>query len=184
MLTDEEIIELYFTRDERAVTETSLKYGGQCRRVSYNILKTKEDAEECVNESYLKLWNLIPPERPDELKYYLLKIVRNISLNRLKFLKRRKRFDGVNLSLDELENILPDQSGSPESDSGLTELLNTFLDTLKRDDRIIFLRKYWYFDSVAEITRDFGFTAPKVKTSLFRTREKLRKYLTERGYRI
>lgn len=185
MQTDDEIIDRYFSRDESAIAETSQKYGQKCYAVSFNILRVREDAQECVNESYLRVWNAIPPERPHDFKYYLMKIVRNVSLNRLKSLKCKKRSKELEISLTELENILPDNSVPPEFDiSGLTELINGFLNTLSRDERIIFVRRYWHFDSVSEISAKFGFGQSKVKTSLMRTREKLRKYLQERGIKV
>lgn len=185
MQTDEEIIGCYFQRDERAIAATSQKYGRQCYAVSFNILRVQEDAEECVNESYLKVWNAIPPERPHDLKYYLLKIVRNVSLNRLDFLKSKKRSRELEISLSELEDVLPDESIPPELGiSELTELINEFLDRLSRDERIIFVRRYWHFDSISVISAEFGFGQSKVKTSLMRTREKLRKYLREEGFEI
>ena len=190
MYTDEEIISRYFSRDEGAIAATSQKYGRQCYSVSFNILRVQEDAEEFVNETYLKVWNAIPPERPHDLKYYLIKIVRNVSLNRLKlnrlkFLSSKKRSRELEISLSELDNVLPDASIPPEfSISDLTELINEFLDTLGRDERIIFVLRYWHFDSISDIAAEFGFGQSKVKTSLLRTREKLRKFLKEEGFDI
>lgn len=185
MPTDDEIISRYFSRDESAIAQTSKKYGQRCHAVSYNILRVREDAQECVNESYLRVWNAIPPEHPRDFKYYLLKIVRNISLNRLKSLKCKKRSRELEISLSELENILPDASVPPEFDvSDVAGLINDFLETLGRDERIIFVRRYWHFDSVSQISAGFGFGQSKVKTSLLRTREKLRIYLQERGIEV
>ena len=182
MLTDDEIIGCYLARDENAIAVTSQKYGHLCYGVSYNILRVREEAEECVNDTYLRVWDSVPPDKPLNLKCYLLKIARNISLDRLKYLKRKKRSSELDISLSELENILPDQSIPEEFDSScLAEALDTFLDTLEKDARIILVARYWYFYPISEISNKFGFTESKVKTSLSRSREKLKKYLNERG---
>ena len=182
MLNDEEIIARYFSRDEAAVTATSEKYGGQCYGVSYNILRVREDAEECVSDSYLRVWNSIPPERPQSLKCYLLKIVRNVSLDRLRFLKRKKRARELEISLSELENILPDSSVPDGCEAAeLVELLNAFLETLEQDARVIMVARYWHLLPISDISSRYGFSQSKVKTSLSRSREKLRKFLEERG---
>lgn len=183
MISDEEIIERYFSRDESAITATTQKYGGRCYGVAYNILRAREDAEECVSDSYLKVWNSVPPDRPQSLKCYLLKIVRNLSLDRLKFLNRKRRCRELEISFSELENVLPDSSvpdGTEESD--LAEILNQFLETLSRDARLIMVARYWHFLSIFEISAKYGYSAGKVKTSLSRSRERLRKYLEERGF--
>ena len=185
MQTDEEIIRCFFSLDESAITATSQKYGRKCYAVSFNILCVKEGAEECINETYLRTWNAIHPERPDDFKCYLMKIVRNVSLNRLKSLKCKKRSQELEISFSELENILPDNSVPPEFDiPELTEVINDFVDTPNHDDRIIFLRRYWHMDSIAQISAGFGFGQSKVKISLMRTREKLKKYLQERGIKV
>ena len=182
MLDDEEIIARYFLRDEAAISATSEKYGGQCYGVSYNILRIREDAEECVSDSYLRVWNSVPPNRPQSLKCYLLKIVRNISLNRLKFLKRKRRSRELEVSFSELANILPDSSLSSKYElSDLAELLNDFLETLERDAQVIMVARYWHLMPISDISSRYGFSQSKVKTSLTRSREKLRKYLSERG---
>ena len=182
MLDDEEIIARYFSRDEAAVTATSEKYGEQCYGVSYNILRVREDAEECVSDSYLRVWNSVPPNRPPNIKCYLLKIVRNISLDRLKFLKRQRRSRELEISFSELENILPDIKIPTECETtDLANILNAFLETLSQTARIIMVARYWYFMSVAEISGRYGFSQSNVKTNLSRSREKLRKYLVERG---
>ncbi len=182
MLSDEEIIARYFSRDEAAIAETSEKYGGQCYGVSYGILRVREDAEECVSDSYLRVWNSVPPERPLSLKCYLLKIVRNVSLDRLKFLKRKRRARELEIPFSELENILPDSSVPAECElSDLAELLNAFLETLEHDARVIMVARYWRLLPISEISSRYGFSQSKVKTSLSRSREKLRKFLEERG---
>ena len=182
MLNDDEIIARYFSRDEAAIAATSEKYGEQCYGASYNILRIREDAEECVSDSYLRVWNSVPPERPQSLKCYLLKIVRNISLDRLRFLKRKRRARELEISFSELENILPDSQVPNECElSDLAELLNAFLETLELDAQVIMVARYWHLMPISGISSRYGFSQSKVKTSLTRSREKLRKYLSERG---
>lgn len=185
MLDDCELIERYFSRDESAIYETSLKYGGLCFMISNNILNSREDAEECVNETYLKLWNAIPPERPLNFRGFISAAVRHISLDRYRFLSRKKRSSEFEVSLSELENVLPDQNISQEYiNRGIKDLLEEFLDTLSLDSRIIFMRRYWYFDSIDDISKECGFSVSKIKKNLTRTREKLKDFLSEKGVRI
>lgn len=184
-MDDENIIELYFSRNESAIKETSLKYGALCFEVANNILNSRPDSEECVSDTYLGVWNAIPPTRPQCFRAFILRLTRNISLSRLRRNLAKKRSRSVEISLTELEAVLPDESLRP--DMGGEELgwtVNEFLKQLDPDSRNIFLRKYWFFDSVAEIASRFSFSQSKVKSSLFHTREKLKKYLLERGVRI
>ncbi len=180
MLSDEEIITRYFSRDEAAIAATSEKYGGLCYSASYGILRVREDAEECVCDSYLRVRSTVPPERPQSLKCYLLKIVRNVSLDRLKFLKRKKRARKLEISFSELENILPDSSAPDEC--GLSELLTAFLETLEHDPRVIMAARYWHLMPISGISSRYGFSQSKVKTSPTRLCEKLRKFLEEMGF--
>lgn len=184
MLEDKDIIEKYFLRDEAAVSDTSQKYGGLCRTIARNIVGSFEDAEECVNDTYLRLWRTIPPERPVNFRAYIAAVVRNISLNRYQFLRRKKRFAEFEVSLSELENVLPDKSINPEYDGGFSDVIDEFLKTLPVDSRVIFVRKYWYFDSIGEIASRLSFSESKVKMSLKRSREKLEKFLCEKGVKI
>ena len=185
MLDDSELIERYFSRDESAIYETSVKYGGLCFKISNNILNSREDAEECVNETYLRIWNSIPPERPENFRGFISAAVRNLSLDRFRFLSRKKRSAELEISLSELENVLPDESVSEKySENGLSDILEEFLDTLSKDSRVIFLKRYWYFDSISEISAECGFSVSKIKKELTRARAKLRAFLSERGVRI
>ena len=184
-MEDEKIVALYFSRSESAISETENKYGGLCFEISNRIVNSRPDAEECVSDSYLSVWNAIPPTKPLSFRGFLLGIVRNISLMRLRRLTAQKRSRDLEVSFEELGEILPD-SALPENtgEKELGELLDGFLRKLPEDQRNIFLRKYWFFDSVEEISRRFGFSESKVKTSLHRTRERLRAYLSERGFRL
>lgn len=184
-MEDEAIISLYFERSESAIAETDKKYGGLCRSVADRILGSRQDSEECVQDAYLGVWNAIPPSRPNDLRAFVLKITRNISLSRLRKKLAKKRGADLEVSLDELGAVLPDKSICPDAeDSRIADAINEFLGGLDPCSRAVFMRKYWFFDSVGEIAKRFGFSEPKVKSSLFRTREKLRKFLEERGIRI
>lgn len=184
-MEDERIIALYFERSESAISETDRKYGGLCFSVANNILNSRPDSEECVSDTYLGVWNAIPPARPQSFRAFLVRITRNISLSRLRKNLAQKRSQDFEISLDELERILPDERISPDVDDNVIGgIISEFLDSLDRDAKNIFVRKYWFFDTVDEICRRSGFSESKVKSSLLRTREKLRAYLTERGVRI
>ena len=181
-MEDHRIIELYFARDEQAIRHTADKYGAYCTAVSMNILHSEPDAEECVNDTYLKTWNSIPPTRPGSLKLFLAKITRNISLNRFRQLHADKRDKDLEVSMSELETCIP----APEDGGGgeLVELLNEFLEKQSKTDRVLFVQRYWYSLSAAEIGEEHGMSENAVWVRLHRTREKLRAFLEERGYRI
>ena len=181
-MDDLRIIELYFERDEQAIKETDVKYGKLCHSIAYNILNNHEDSEECVNDTYVGVWNAIPPTRPNNFMSFVCKISRNLSLKRLEFMKRDKRSADVMLSLDELESVLPDDRYAPGvSDEDVGKLISKFLRTQKEEARLVFLRRYYFFDSIEEIAHRFGFTESKVKSMLFYTRRKLKKYLIKEG---
>ena len=184
-MEDQQIIELYFDRNEQAITETDVKYGKLCHSIAYNILSNREDSEECVNDTYIGVWNAIPPTRPDNLMAFVCRIARNLSLKRLEYLKREKRSADVILSLDELSAVLPDERYAPDvSDEDVGRLISQFLRTQKEDVRNVFIRKYYFFDSVKEIAERYSFTESKVKNMLFYTRNKLKDYLIKEGVEI
>ena len=184
-MEDSRIIELYFERDESAIAETARKYERYCHRVSLNILRDKEDAKECVNDTFLAAWNAIPPHSPEILSTFLAKITRRLSLKKLRERTAQKRGgSGIDVPLEELEDCIPSGStvdGELEAKE-LTDIINSFLDTLPVTERRIFLRRYWYFDSVEDICRRFGFGKSKVKMTLKRTRDKLRAHLERESY--
>ena len=182
---DLRIIELYFERDEQAIKETDKKYGKLCHSIAYNILNNHEDSEECVNDTYVGVWNAIPPTRPNNFTSFVCKIARNLSLKRLEFMKREKRSADTMLSLDELASILPDDRYAPNvSEEEVGKLISGFLRAQKEDVRNVFIRKYFFFDSIGDIADRFGFTESKVKNMLFYTRNKLRDYLIKEGVEI
>ena len=184
-MDDQQIIDLYFDRNEQAITETDVKYGKLCHSIAYNILSNREDSEECVNDTYIGVWNAIPPTRPNNFMAFVCRIARNLSLKRLEFLKREKRSADVLLSLDELAAVLPDERYAPDvSDEDVGRLISQFLRTQKEDVRNVFIRKYYFFDSVKEIAERYSFTESKVKNMLFYTRNKLKDYLIKEGVEI
>ncbi|MBQ8741172.1 MAG: sigma-70 family RNA polymerase sigma factor [Clostridia bacterium] len=176
-MDDSRIIELYFARDNSAIKETKTKYGKLLYTVSYNILKTREDAEECENDTYLSAWDCIPPNNPQILSAFLSRITRNLSFKKLKSQTAQKRGgNSITLPLDELIAIIPD-SNNEISQLELTEILNNFLRSLPSRERQVFICHYWYCDSIKDISRQFGFTQSKVKMMLSRTRQKLLDHL-------
>lgn len=184
-MDDSKIIELYFERDDRAIKETQIKYGKLCHRIAYNILNNYEDSEECVNDTYVGVWNAIPPTRPNNFISFICKITRNLSLKRLEFMKREKRSANISISLEELEAVLPDDRYAPNvSDEEVGKLISEFLYTQKEEVRNVFIRKYYFFDSVEEIAERYSFTESKVKNMLFYTRNKLKDYLIKEGVEI
>ena len=184
-MEDHKIIELYFSRDERAIKETDLKYGKLCHHLAYNILKSKEDAEECVNDTYIGIWNAIPPEKPNHFISFVGKIARNLALKRLESATRQKRSQASVVSFSELEEILSDESIAADvSNEEIGKAISAFLRKEKADSRKVFIRKYYFFDSISEIAERYGFTESKVKNMLYHTRNKLKEYLIKEGIEI
>lgn len=179
------IIALYFARDEQAIKETDAKYGKLCYRIAYNILNNYEDSKECVNDTYVGVWNAIPPTRPNNFMSFVCRIARNLTLKKLAFMRCEKRWLGVFVSLDELEAVLPDERIAVEvSDEDIGKLISDFLRRQKEAVRNVFIRKYYFFDSIGEIAERYSFTESKVKNMLFHTRNKLREYLIKEGVEI
>ncbi len=183
-MDDNAIIELFFARSEQAIRELDSKYGKVCRSLSYNILHSRQDAEECVNDAYLGAWNAIPPAKPDPLPAFLCRIVRNLSLMRYHADRAAKRGGGsCTVALEELEGCL----ASPRTVEGemeeqeLVRLIEDFLDTLSPENRVLFMRRYWFSDSYGEIADRTGFSEKNVSVRLTRIRKQLRRYFEERG---
>ncbi len=184
-MDDLKIIELYFERDEQAIKETDVKYGKLCHSIAYNILNSFEDSKECVNDTYNGVWNAIPPTRPNNFMCFICKIARNLSLKRLEFIKREKRSADILVSFEELEAVLSDERYAPNvDDARVGELISKFLRTQTSDARNVFIRKYFFFDSVRDIAKRYSFTESKVKNMLFHTRNRLKDYLIKEGVEI
>lgn len=186
-MDDRQIIELYFARDERAIAQSAQKYGSYCFTVANNILQSERDAEECVNDTWVKAWNAIPPQRPEHLRLFLAKIVRNLAFNRLKEQNRQKRGGGaVVLALEEIDAFLPasDRVETQAEEAELMRAVNTFLRSLSGRDCNIFINRYFHVESTKAIAKAYGLTEGAVQKILLRTRNKLKRYLESEGYTI
>lgn len=184
-MDDTAIIELYWAKNQDAIAETDLTYGRQLHTLSHRILLNHEDAEECVSDTYLKAWDTIPPKRPNHLFAYLAKICRHFALGRLDWRNAARRKAEVVSLTQEMESCIPDSRR--EADVNAKELgqaLNAFLRTLSPENRMIFLRRYWYVDTVAEIAKRYRLSEGAVMTRLSRTRKKLAEYLAKEGIAV
>ena len=183
-MEDSKIIELYWQRSEDAIQHTADKYGGYCKAISVNILQNQQDADECVSDTYLHAWNAIPPNRPSAFRVWLGRITRNLSLDRLKRAAAQKRGGGeMELLLSELEGCVPAPGGVERTmeDQEIAQLISVFLRQQKQLSRLIFLRRYYYADSVQQIALRFGLSQSNVKSTLFRTRNALKLFLESQG---
>ena len=180
-MEDQQIIALYFARDEQAIGETAKRYGPVCMQVSMDIVRDRMDAEECVNDTWIRTWNSIPPQRPDSLRAFLCRIVRNLSINRLRERKAKRRDKDMILSLEELEGVL---SIPEERAEGLSELISEFLRGLEREDRLLFMGRYWHGQSVKDLAGKLGINPNTAAVRLHRIREELRDFLADRGVTV
>jgi len=183
-MKDNEIIELYWNRDESAITATADTYGNYCYSISYNILCNNEDAEECVNDTWMNAWKSIPPHRPNRLSTYLGKITRNLSLNRYKLLTAQKRGKGqVELALSELEDCIPAQGDMEQiaDEMVLVNAIETFLRTQPQTERNIFIGRYWYLYPIRDLAGAYHMSESKVVSILHRMRTKLKLHLEKEG---
>ena len=182
MIDDEKIIEMFFERSEQAIRELDIKYGKICHNLSYNIVNNRQDAEECVNDAYLGAWNAIPPAHPNPLLSYIVKIVRNISLKIYWRKEAAKRSGHYKIALEEIEGYIADQKTVEDEIEAreLARIIEKFLDTLTLEDRVIFMRRYWFADSYKDIAKFVGLTEKNISVRLTRIREKMKQYLIER----
>ena len=196
MIDDEKIIELFFERSEQGIRELDIKYGKVCHNLSYHIVGSRQDAEECVNDAYLGAWNAIPPARPNPLLSYLVKIVRNISLKIYWRKEAAKRSGHYTIALEEIEGCIADQKtvedeieaciAAPNTVEAeieakeLARIIEAFLDTLTTENRVIFMRRYWFADSYKDIAEFMGLSEKNISVRLTRIREKMKQYLIER----
>jgi len=183
-MDDNAIIALYWAREERALEETSCKYGSFCRNIAFNILSNREDTEECVNDTWLRAWNAMPPQRPNILSAFLGKITRNLSLDRFRSSRAGKRGGGqLPVALEELGDCIPHGEELEEQIAmrELSRLLDRFLRTLPERECCIFLRRYWFVDSTREISLRYQMAEGSVKSTLHRTRQKLKVFLEKEG---
>ena len=181
-MQDCNIVDLYWQRDERAIKETASKYGGYCYRIAYDILYSELDAEECVNDTYLKAWESMPPHKPEKLSTFLGKITRNLALNRYIHDRAQKRNKATDVVFDELAELIPDgvTSHMPE-EVALKDVINRFVASLPSLTRVVFVRRYWYVSSIRDIAADYGLSQGYVKVMLLRTRKKFKAFLEKEG---
>ena len=182
-MEDERIIQLFFERSESAIKELNQKYGAFCTKVARNILNNHQDAEECVNDAYLGAWNNIPPERPNPLRTYICRIVRNLATKKYYANRAKKRDSSYDVALEELESCIP-AAGSVEEQWNAKEVahsIDDFLEHLDRENRILFVRRYWYGESVSDLARLFQISNHNVTVRLSRIREKLKVHLQKEG---
>ena len=185
-MEDKEIIELYFAKDERALTETAAKYGSMLKSIALRILGDERDSEECVNDAYLAVWNSVPPETPKSLGAFLGRVTRNTALNRYAYYTAAKRSRETEALLGELGDVVS-SGGQPDAlleAAQLGKYMSDYLRALPRTKRLIFVRRYWYCDSIADIARKFGFSQSKVKSLLMRIRNGLKIYLKGKGVEL
>ena len=181
-LDDEKIVELYYSRSESAISETEARYGGYLFSIAKGITGSQEDAEECVNDTYLRAWNSIPPARPTHLGAFLARIVRNIALDRISRRDAQKRGGGeLTLMLSELEETLPDTDGEATSSEVLSAIIDSFLRELGTRERAVFIRRYFYAEAVSDIAKECGISYRNATSMLHRTRKKLRARLEKEG---
>ena len=186
-MDDEKIIELYFVRSEDAITETDRKYGDCCRSTAYDILGSREDSEECTNDTYMKVWNVIPPQRPAKLGSFVLRILRNLAIDMFKSRKTAKNGSGYSaVSFDEIAEFLPlaETVESTADRNAVLKAIERFLLTLPKDKRVMFVRRYFYCSKYGDIAKDLHTTEGNVTVTLRRVREKLRKFLENEGIEI
>lgn len=181
-MEDEKIIDLFFVRSEQAIRELDKKYGKVCHKLSYNIVNSRQDAEECVNDAYLGAWNAIPPANPHPLLTYICKIVRNISLKIYYRNEAAKRNSTYTIAMEEIEACIADPN-TVEAEIEARELariIESFLDTLTVENRVIFMRRYWFSDSCKDIAEFVGLSEKNISVRLTRIRQKMKSYLAER----
>ena len=182
-MDDWQIIELFFSRSENAIAELSAKYNTICMHTASNIVGNREDAEECVNDAYLGVWNAVPPQKPNSLLAFLLRLVRNISINRYTYNTRKKRNNPYAECVEELNfRLASGENVEAKIEAAeLTRQIEAFLDGLNQTNRLLFVRRYWYADSYEDLARTTGLRENAIRTRLSRLRNELRKYLNERG---
>ena len=181
-MEDEKIIDLFFVRSEQAIRELDNKYGKICHNFSYNIVNSRQDAEECVNDAYLGAWNAIPPAKPNPLLSYIVKIVRNISLKIYYRKEAAKRSSHYAIAMEEIEACIaaPNTVEAEIEARELARIIGDFLDTLTAENRVIFMRRYWFADSYKDIAEFVGLSEKNISVRLTRIRQKMKEYLAER----
>ncbi len=185
-MEDQKIIDLFFRRQESAIEETKYKYGNYCRKIAFQILHISEDVEECENDTYMKLWNSIPPTVPNSLKVYIATVIRNLSIQKYRYYHAEKRNQHMEATIEEIEESVA-MIETVETEVAKKELvitINRFLEEQKAETRQIFTRRYFKMQSITDICKEMKLSKSKVETSLSRTRKKLKQFLTQEGYEV
>ena len=182
-MQDVQIIELYWNRDERAIMESDRSYGAYCRKIAMNILSSNEDAEECVNDTWHRTWNNIPPQRPNSLAAFFGRIVRNLSISRFRVNRAQKRFDGITILLSELDECVPARNSVENEFEGkiLSEIIDRWLARLLKDDRVLFIRRYWFGEAVNALAQEYGCSQNQMAQRMMRLRKELKLALEQGG---
>lgn len=185
-MEDSQIIDLFFERSERAIDELSKKYGASCMKVAFNVLGNKEDSEECVNDSFFGVWNKIPPEKPNPLLVYLLRIVKNLSIKRCQYNGAKKRADAFILNIEDFEWVSREEDSTEKKFDTMmiSQYIDEFLDMVSEENRMLFVRRYWYFDKISDIAKEAGLKEATVRKRLQRIRDELKFYLLGKGVSI
>lgn len=183
-MEDRELVELYWSRSEQAISETQRRYGKYCTYIANNILGSKEDVEECVNDVYMKLWDTIPPNRPISFSAFIGKVTRNTALNIYKAKNRLKRRCEADLVFEEVADMLSDRNADIVEEIVLKEIINGFLQNLDAKHRVVFMRRYWFMSSVKDISKDYNIPIGTVKSILHRTRSLLKDKLEKEGVEL
>ena len=184
-MQDNELLQLFLDRDERAISETSEKYGRYCFYIADNILPTRQDSEECVNDAYVTLWKTIPPQKPESIKGYLAKVLRNAALSMLRRQNAKKRGSGiVEEIIDELSEAETDSPETITDAKMLSDLINGFVEGLEKQQRLIFVKRYWYLCPSKQIAKECDMSVAAVNMALHRLRQQLKKYLEQEGFNI
>lgn len=181
-MDDAQIVALYFSRSEDAISESEEKYGAYCHSIAYRILRSDADAEECVNDTWMRAWESIPPAKPENLRLYLGAVTRNLSINRLERKRAQRRHPSSQATPECLIEECVAESDNAERNLILREGINAFLGNLGKDARIVFLQRYWYCCSIEEIAESTGLSMSNVKVILHRTRKMFSDYLKKEGY--
>lgn len=182
-MEDGQIIKLYYERKEQAITESDRKYGNLCHRIAQNILTIREDAEECVNDTWYAAWNCMPPDKPQSLGAFLGRITRNLSISRWRAGHAQKRYNGMEILLSELDDCIPDSDDVEQiiDRKQLAGHLNFWLDSLPKEDCVLFVRRYWYGDAVSALAAEYHCKPNQMAQRMLRLRKKLKKYLEQEG---
>ena len=185
-MQDSKIVELYWDRDERAIAESDTHYGVYCRHIAMNILSSREDSEECVTDTWYRTWNNVPPQKPTSLAAFFGRIVRNLSISRFRANRAKKRFDGMTVLLSELNDCIPSRESVTDSAEGnmLSGAIDRWLSGLEKDDRALFIRRYWFGEAVNVLSKECGVTQNQMAQRMLRLRKGLKQALEQEEIRV